>query len=138
MEDWGITGYELQEVAHKGPSSGKVPCYLLVPIETLPAWSSKMPRIYFVTEEHCHDCGIQGRITGPFHYDKTDLNNHANDVYFSNEYISNRRWAYRATVISKRFRDLLIENKITRDVRDMHSTKYGSRDWLFDPVIIVE
>jgi hypothetical protein len=51
MEDWGITGYELQEVAHKGPSSGKVPCYLLVPIETLPAWSSKMPRIYFVTEE---------------------------------------------------------------------------------------
>lgn len=38
---------------------------------------------------------------------------------------ANRQWAYRPAFISKRFRELLIENGIIREVINMHDNNYG-------------
>jgi hypothetical protein len=51
---------------------------------------------------------------------------------------SNGSWAYRPVFLSKRFRDLLIENGITREVINRDDNNYKSRDWLFEPVVIIE
>lgn len=137
MEDWMISGYELKQVIHKGPEKGKQPAYQIVPSFTLPNWSKEMEHYYFATEEDgiCSICGVKGRIDGPYYYNKKDLINMNMDVYLAAEWTHNGNYVYRKTLFSKKFRDMIIKHKISKDVRDMK--KYGSKDWLFEPVILV-
>ncbi|WP_093268288.1 hypothetical protein [Psychrobacillus sp. OK032] len=51
---------------------------------------------------------------------------------FTTGFFSERR-----TLFSKKFRDLIIENKISKDIRGSDDENYGSKDWLFEPVILV-
>lgn len=140
MEEWKITGFELQEVIHSGKKEGQ-PAYQVIPTNILQAWSTEMKHYYFITEpeERCPVCNIKGRVDYPYHYNKLDLEqNPIKDIDIMTEFCSNGSWAYRPVFISKRFRDLLIENGITREVLNMYDDNYGSRDWLFRLVIIVD
>lgn len=140
MEKWDITGYTLKEVIHSGKNSPQ-PVFQVIPTNILPPWSSAMKHYYFVTqsEGQCSECDIRGRIDYPYHYDKSDLEQYSiTDISMMREWKSNGQWAYHPTFISNRFRRLLIENGITSDVRDIYAKNYKSKDWLFDPVIVVD
>ncbi|MEH7388805.1 hypothetical protein, partial [Bacillus sp. JJ1474] len=139
MNNWGITGYELKPVIHKGTVKGKQPAYQIIPTNTLPSWSNEMKHYYFATEEQeqCKDCGIRGRIDGPYIYIQKDLIDAAKDIYLPQEWTHNGKYVYRKTLFSKKFRDLIIENKISRDIRKMSDFKYGSQDWVFKPILLI-
>lgn len=140
MEKWDITGYKLQEVIHSGKKTAQT-AFQILPTNILPSWSSVMKHYYFITEtdDQCSICNIRGRIDYPYHYNKTDIEkNPIKDINILQEWKSNGQWAYHSIFFSKRFRDLLIDNGITRDVRNMYDNNYKSKDWLFDPVIIVD
>lgn len=136
MEDWKLSGLELKPVIHKGPEKGKQPAYQIVPSSTMPNWSKEMKHYYFTNEHRrCKTCGIRGRIDGPYHYDKKDLINMNKDVYLAAELTSDVRYVARRTLFSKKFRDLVIEHKISKDVRNLE--RFGPRDWAFEPIIPV-
>ncbi|WP_026019022.1 hypothetical protein [Ureibacillus thermosphaericus] len=100
-----------------------------------------MKHYYFITEpeERCRTCNIRGRIDYPYYYNKRDLEQYPiKDINIMKELKSNGSWAYRPVFLSKRFRDLLIENGITREVINRDDNNYKSRDWLFEPVVIIE
>lgn len=141
MEEWKITGYKLEEVIHKGSAENKQAYYQIIPQHTLPPWSSEMKHYYFATQKEgqCPSCGIRGKIDYPYHYDHAVLNGNYMDINIMKEWATTGAWgwAYHPVFISRRFRDLLIENKVTRDVRDAFSKSYGSKDWLLEPVIII-
>lgn len=138
-ESWGLKGVELQEVIHKGSEKGKQPAYQIVPSYTLPNWSSSMKHYYFATEkrERCYDCGIKGRIDGPYYYNKKDLTEMNMDVYLASEFTHDGKYVYRRTIFSKKFRDLIIENKISLDIQGMVDKNFGPKDWVFNPIIII-
>lgn len=122
MQDWKITGYKLEEVIHKGSAEGKQTYYQIIPRHTLPPWSLEMKHYHFVThkEARCSACDIRGRIDYPYHYDENALSGKYMDINMMKEWVAtaNWGWAYHPVFISRRFRELLIEYKITRDVRD--------------------
>lgn len=139
MEEWRITGYTLKEVIHSGKNSPQ-PAFQVIPTSVLPPWSSEMKHYYFVTQQEgqCSTCDIRGRIDYPYHYNKSDLEHYPiTDMMRMREWKPNGQWAYHSTFISKRFRNLLIENEITGDVRDIYAKNYKSKDWIFNPVIPV-
>lgn len=142
MEEWKITGYKLQEVIHVGKKNSQ-PAYQVIPTNTLPAWSTEMKHYEFITgnEDWCQKCNINGRVDYPYHYDKSDLEKYPiQDINIMKEWTSSgvNGWAYRPLFVSKRFRDLLIQNKITREVLNMSDNNYQSKDWFFEPVIVVD
>lgn len=57
------------------------------------------------------------------------------DVYLAAELRTNGRYVARRTLFSKKFRDLVIEHKISKDVRNLE--RFGPRDWAFEPIILV-
>lgn len=136
LEQWNMTGYELKEVIHCGKKEA-IKCYQLIVRVSLPDWSHAMQHYSFATEpnKYCHTCKIRGRIDFPAVYDE-GINRLANDFYTYNEYYSNGTWAYKPIFISKRLRRLLIDHKITRDVRNEFSSIYRSSDWLLKPIFI--
>lgn len=92
-------------------------------------------------EDRCKKCNIRGRVDYPYHYDQSDLEKYPiKDFNIMREWSANgvNGWAIRPVFVSKRFRDLLIENGITRDIRDIYDENFTSRDWYFEPVIIVD
>lgn len=140
MKEWEITGYELREVIHSGKKPAQ-PVFQVIPTNVLPSWSSEMKHYYFITEpeERCQTCNIRGRIDYPYHYNKRDLEQYPiKDINIMKDLKSNGSWAYRPVFLSKRFRDLLIENGITREVINRDDDNYKSRNWLFEPVVIIE
>ncbi|MFJ8063679.1 hypothetical protein ACIQYS_03520 [Psychrobacillus sp. NPDC096426] len=137
MNKWNLKGYDLNPVVHKGPEAGRQQAYQIIPKHTLPNWSSQMVHFYFATEPEPCICGIKRTINGPFHYDKEDLKDLESDIYLSAEWSHDGKYVYKKTLFSKKFRDLIIENKITKDIRGSDDENYGSKDWLFEPGILV-
>lgn len=140
MNEWEITGYTLKEVLHNGKNPAKS-VFQLIPTNILPPWSAEMKHYSFVTEpeKKCSACSIRGRIDYPYHYNKSDLEEHLiTDVNLMREWKPNGNIAYQPIFFSKKFRDLLNELNITRGVRDKFAKNYKSKDWLFEPVIIVQ
>jgi len=137
MHQWNLKGYSLKEVSHKSKKNEAVPAYQLIPTNVMPPWSKKMIHYYFTSEEEesCSYCGVRGRIDYPYHYDLNQLSQIDVDIVKSKEFTSNGSYAYQTLLISKRFRNLLLEHKITRDVRSSFSENYGPNDWLLFPVI---
>lgn len=138
MEEWGLKGYTLREVSHKGKAAGAVPGYQLLPTTELPPWSDKMRHYFFVDEEeeYCTVCGVKGRVDYPYHYDKSQIETIDTDLAWSKEFTNNGSYAYQSLLISSKFRRLLLEHKLSRDVRSNFDKSYGSNDWLLYPVII--
>lgn len=139
MEQHNLKGYSLKEVKHKGNENNAVPAYQLIPTTEMPRWSEKMKHYYFIDEkeEKCFNCGVQGRVDYPYSYNLNDLSQIDVDVIKSKEYTNNGLYAYQTLLISKKFRNLLLDHKITRDVRSHFSENYGRNDWLLVPVIVV-
>ncbi|WP_018750363.1 hypothetical protein [Paenibacillus sanguinis] len=138
MAEWNITGYQLKEVEHRGKPENRVPAYQLITENSLPPLSPNTKYYYFVSEpeERCDVCGIKGKVHYPYLYDQSDIENYTNDLYLVNEWASNGSYAYHRLLLSQRFRSLLLENKITRDVRSLYEDNYGSKDWFMTPVFI--
>lgn len=137
MDNWNLKGYDLNPVEHKGPEAGRQQAYQIIPKTTLPNWSSQMVHFYYATEPEPCVCGIKRTRNGPFHYDKEDLKDIESDIYLPAEWSHDGRFLYKKTLFSKKFRDLMIENKISKDIRGSNDEKYGSKDWLLEPVILV-
>jgi len=88
-----------------------------------------MPFYRFATEEPCQACGLFGRLEGAVHYDRNVLDSCSADFYCTRENNCINRWYASRLVVSRRFRDRLIENTITRDVRNMYANTYGPKDF---------
>lgn len=138
MARWNITGYHFKEVIHRGKPENSLPAYQLVVETSLPPLSSKKNYYYFVSEptERCYVCDVKGKINYPDLYDKTVIETHTDDLYLLNEWVSNGSFVYHPLFISQRFRKLLIEQGVTRDVRSIYDNNYGSKDWYMTPVFL--
>lgn len=136
MESWGLKGYELREVIHKGPEKGKQQAFQIV-AKTFPKWSQEMKTSYYYTNRHkfCTSCGIKGRVVGAYIYNKEDLLDLNNDIYVTAELAHDWKYVFNRTLISKKFRNLLIEHKISKDIRGMYDSQYGPYDWVLDPIL---
>ncbi|MUG46415.1 hypothetical protein [Paenibacillus woosongensis] len=138
MSEWKITGYQLKEVIHHGKAENYVPAYQLIINNNMPPLSQKSKNYHFVSEpeEKCDVCGIKGKVNYPYLYETSDIKTCTNDLYLLNELVSNGSYVYRPLLISQRFRKLLIEQGITRDVRSIFDSNYGSKDWYMTPVFL--
>ena len=98
-----------------------------------------MKQYYFYTEKDriCKSCGIKGLIDGPYIYNREDLLDLKNDIYIVPEFTHDWKYVYHRTILSKKFRNLIIEHKISKDIRGIDDSRYGSKDWVFDPVIVI-
>lgn len=136
MESWGLKGYELREVIHKGPEKGKQQAFQII-AKTFPKWSQEMKIYNYYTDRHklCTSCGIKGSVIGAYLYNKKDIIDLNNDIYVTAELSHDWKYGFYRTLISKKFRNLLIEHKITKDVRGMYDSGYGPYDWLLDPIL---
>lgn len=134
MDNWRLTGYDLRPVIHKGADKGKQPAH------SFPPWSKAMTHYYFATEEQnkCKNCRVKGRVAGFYTYNKEDIKSVKLDVFHTAEWSHKGKYVYRKTLFSKAFRNLILEHKISKDVRGVYNKKYGSKDWVFEPTIIVE
>lgn len=136
MEQGKIDGYELLEVIHQGDKVRKQPAYQLIPKEELPTCSKDRVKLYFATEGSPCQCGLGGIINGPYLYEKNDLAGLTGDVFQAAEWSHNGQYLYKKTLFSRKFRDLIIENNISLDVRGEKDRNFGPKDWLFDPVLL--
>lgn len=138
MSEWKLTGFDLKEVVHRGKPENKLPAYQLIINNSLPPLSSNAGFYYFVSEpeERCDTCGVKGRINYPYLYNKSDIENCSDDLYVLNEWDSNGSYVYHPLILSQRFRKLLLKHRITKDVRSLYESSYGSKDWFMTPVFI--
>ena len=138
MSKWNITGYQLKEVTHQGKEDKQIPAYQLMINHSMPPLSQKSKGYQFVSEPEaaCDVCGIKGKVNYPYLYDASATRTCAHDLYLLDEWVSDGSFVYHPLLISQRFRHLLLENHITRDVRDLFTPNYGSKDWFMTPVFI--
>ncbi|WP_427108892.1 hypothetical protein [Lysinibacillus xylanilyticus] len=136
MKQEDIKGYELLEVIHRGPEEGKQKAFQIFPTQVLPECSTERVKLYFATEQPPCRCGLSGVINGPDTYKLKDLTNIKDDVFFSAEWSHDGRYLYRKTLFSRKFRELIIKNNISREVRGEKDKNFGPKDWLFDPVLL--
>ena len=137
MESWGLTGYELKEVIHKGPEKGKQQAFQLL-AKNFPYWSEKTEIYNYYTDRHklCTSCGIKGQVIGAYHYNKKDVTDLNDDIYVMPELAHDWKYGFHRLLISKKFRDLLIAHKITKDIRGIDDPNYGPHDWGLDPILV--
>ncbi len=136
MEQEDMKGYELLEVIHRGPEEGKQKAFQIIPTQVLPECSAERVKLYFATEQPPCRCGLSGVINGPDIYNRKDISNIENDVFLSAEWSHDGRYLYRKTLFSRKFRELIIKNNISREVRGEKDKNFGPKDWLFDPVLL--
>ncbi|POZ54859.1 hypothetical protein LYSIN_03719 [Lysinibacillus sphaericus] len=136
MEQAKIEGYELLEVIHSGSEVGKQPAYQIIPTQIMPVCSAERIKLYFATEQPPCKCGLSGVINGPDIYDRNDILKLNGDVFYSSEWSHDGRYLYRKTLFSRKFRELIINNRISREVRGEKDQNFGPKDWLFDPVLL--
>ena len=136
MKQANIAGYELLEVIHCGSDEGKQRAYQIIPTQMLPSSSSERIKLYFATEQAPCKCGLSGVINGPDIYDAEDIMNLHGDVFYSSEWSHDGRYLYRKTIFSRKFRELIINNHISREVRGEKDQNFGPKDWLFDPILL--
>ncbi|MGY3185650.1 hypothetical protein [Lysinibacillus sp. TE18511] len=136
MKRENIRGYELLEVIHQGPEEGKQQAFQIIPTQVLPECSTERVKLYFATEQPPCRCGLSGVINGPDSYKYENLTNLTGDIFFSAEWSHDGRYLYRKTLFSRKFRELVIKNNISREVKGEKDTNFGPMDWLFDPVLL--
>jgi len=138
LEDWGLTGYELQPVVHVGSDKNKQPAYQLIPKHLLPPWSKEMRFLYHEGEGivRCSACNMRARVEFPFHYDRSSLMS-LKDFNYTSDWIAGR-WVHHQMLVSATFRRLVLENGIARDARYIDIAKTGLKDWFFRPIIVVD
>ncbi len=136
MKQESIEGYDLLEVIHQGPERGKQPAYQIIPRQILPTCSSERVKLYFATEQPPCRCGLSGVINGPDIYDRKAITDLKGDIFFSAEWSHDGRYLYRKTLFSRKFRELIIKNNISREVKGEKDRNFGPKDWLFDPVLL--
>ncbi|MGA3600714.1 hypothetical protein [Lysinibacillus agricola] len=136
MKRENIRGYDLLEVIHQGPEEGKQQAFQIIPTQVLPECSTERVKLYFATEQPPCRCGLSGVINGPDSYNYENLTNLTGDIFFSAEWSHDGRYLYRKTLFSRKFRELVIKNNISREVKGEKDTKFGPMDWLFDPVLL--
>ena len=136
MEQGGMEGYELLEVIHQGDEMGKQPAYQLIPNQALPACSADRMKLYFATENPPCQCGLRGIIDGPYLYEKDELLDVKGDAFLAAEWSHDGKYLYKKTLFSRKFRDLILANNISLDVRGEKDGNFGPKDWLFDPVLL--
>lgn len=136
MKQEDIKGYELLEVIHQGPKEGKQKAFQIIPTQVLPESSAERVKLYFATEQPPCRCGLSGVINGPDIYNRKDIINIDKDVFLSAEWSHDGRYLYRKTLFSRKFRELIIKNNISREVRGEKDKNFGPKDWLFDPVLL--
>ncbi|MFJ8460384.1 hypothetical protein ACIQ57_14785 [Lysinibacillus xylanilyticus] len=136
MKRENISGYDLLEVIHQGPEEGKQQAFQIIPTQVLPECSTERVKLYFATEQPPCRCGLSGVINGPDSYKYENLTNLTGDIFFSAEWSHDGRYLYRKTLFSRKFRELVIKNNISREVKGEKDTNFGPMDWLFDPVLL--
>ncbi|MFJ3390947.1 MULTISPECIES: hypothetical protein [unclassified Lysinibacillus] len=136
MKQEDMKGYELLEVIHQGPKEGKQKAFQIIPTQVLPESSAERVKLYFATEQPPCRCGLSGVINGPDIYNRKDITNIENDVFLSAEWSHDGRYLYRKTLFSRKFRELIYKNNISREVRGEKDKNFGPKDWLFDPVLL--
>ncbi|MFB7156585.1 hypothetical protein [Lysinibacillus sp. NPDC056232] len=136
MKQEDIKGFELLEVIHQGPKEEKRKAFQIIPTQVLPESSTERVKLYFATEQPPCRCGLSGVINGPDIYYREDLTNIKNDIVLSGEWSHDGRYLYRKTLFSRRFRELILKNNISREVRGEKDENFGPKDWLFDPVLL--
>lgn len=136
MKQEDMKGYELLEVIHQGPKEGKKKAFQIIPTQVLPESSAERVKLYFATEQPPCRCGLSGVINGPDIYNRKDITNIENDVFLSAEWSHDGRYLYRKTLFSRKFRELIYKNNISREVRGEKDKNFGPKDWLFDPVLL--
>lgn len=132
---WGITGYSLEEVISKSSMKDNEIVYRLIPTTTMPPWNEKMKFFNRHPSDPCTKCQLRNWVPLPYHYD-ADVINLETDFASTNEWVISGDLAYKPLLVSAKFRELLIENKITREVINAADSNYRSNDWLFEPVFI--
>ena len=138
MENWNLRGYQLVKVKHFGNPEKSIPAYRVIAANSLPEWNSKMQHYYFVSENErrCDVCQVYGRIDYPYRFDQSSIEKCHEDFYNLKEWASYVNFAYHPLFVSKKFKDLVIEHGITKDVRSIYNKNYGSKDWVFTPIIV--
>lgn len=136
MKQANIEGFELLEVIHSGSEVGKQLAYQIIPTQMLPVSNAERIKLYFATEQPPCKCGLSGVILGPDIYNANDIMNVNGDVFYSAEWSHDGSYLYRKTIFSRKFRDLIINNHISREVRGEKDRNFGPKDWLFDPVLL--
>ncbi|GLC89451.1 hypothetical protein [Lysinibacillus piscis] len=136
MKKEKIKGYQLLEVIHCGPKQGQHKAYQIIPTQRLPKRSSGRVRLHFATEQAPCSCGLNGVIQGPDICKLSDVSRLKGDVFLAAEWSHDGQYVYRKTLFSKRFRELIIANNISREVRGEKDCNFGPKDWLFDPVLL--
>ena len=58
-------------------------------------------------------------------YNREDLLALNNDIYVVHEFSHDWKYVYHRTILSKKFRDLIIEHKISKDIRGIDDSRYG-------------
>jgi len=140
LEEWGMKGYRLSEVIHKGNADKLQVAYQLIPTEYMPKCSEKWRKLHFYYEDNrCFDCNLTGFINPPYTYDEKDLQGLDNDFYIALEpRATTYHYYYHDTLISQRLRQKLLEYGITKNGKGRFDNEnYNSKDWAFDPIVVV-
>jgi hypothetical protein len=127
FNNWGLTGYRLEQVNHYGSPKNKRTAYQIVPTNILPP--QNLPDSYLndpvVNKLKCPTCRTGGHLFYPHHYNEAVLDR-IQDFNFAHEYRARGPYEVRRVLlISSNVRKRLIENGIAND------------EWDYRPVIII-
>lgn len=108
--------------------------YQIVPHHTMPKLSENAR--YFQIEDPCEVCEKRGKhdiLT----YHASDLASIEGDIVQTYEYMGSAlEYINRITLFSKKFRDLIYQNKLApKMVFNISDDSYGRNDWVFSPVL---
>ncbi|WP_407270415.1 hypothetical protein [Radiobacillus sp. PE A8.2] len=134
---WGITGYKLTPVKHTGHKETEIPGYLMTDINLLPKPSQSTITIE-KEGNGCINCKVEGYYSLPI-YEST-VTSYMKDINFSTEYHGFGPFgAVRLLYLSKRLRQLLLENGYTKEVRNPYipgKQNMQIKGWYMDPIQI--
>lgn len=134
--EWDLKGFELKDGISNNTNGQKL--YQLIPKVIMPPLSNLMKYYFIDRREWCSNCDLRNWFAGPFQYDASALQNLQTDFAITNELNILGSLAYRPLLVSSRFRKLIIENKISKEVLNLRDPKYKSYDWFFEPIMVNE
>jgi len=131
-----LTGFELNEVQHKGKEWTAQRAYQVIPLHILPKQTIPLHFSHdpYVLKQKCPKCNLGGHLSFPPHYDET-VRKCLKDFNLTEEYYTSGKTAFRRMLISSKVKSILKDCGIVKN--EMRNARYwGEDDWVFVPVIV--
>lgn len=132
LNEWGMKGYRLEDVICMNASIPKM--FRLIPEVIMPPWADTTEYLYFEDRAQC--CDLRNYVPHMYHYQASSIEQVDTDFAVTNELVVSGDLAYRPLLVSARFRKFILENKISKEILNIHNSNYKSYDWLFDPIAV--